>query len=59
MTNQPFMNTAHYGTVFSKDGHDIDDCVVTKFNNPHSFTGEDLASSSMVRSWSLYKLLAF
>ena len=34
MTNQPFMNTAHYGTVFSKDGHDIDDCVVTKFNNP-------------------------
>lgn len=34
-------NTAHYGTVFSKDGHDIDDCVVTKFNNPHSFTGED------------------
>ncbi len=34
-------HTAHYGTVLDSDGNDIDDCVVTTFLAPHSFTGED------------------
>jgi len=34
-------HTVHYGTVIAADGTDIDDCVVTIFKAPHSFTGED------------------
>lgn len=34
-------HTVHYGTVVAADGSEIDDCVVTLFKGPHSFTGED------------------
>lgn len=34
-------HTVHYGTVCASDGSDIDDCVVTVFRAPHSYTGED------------------
>ena len=34
-------HTVHYGTITAADGSDIDDCVVTVFKAPHSFTGED------------------
>lgn len=34
-------HTVHYGTITDADGSDIDDCVVTLFKAPHSFTGED------------------
>lgn len=34
-------HTAHYGTVLASDGSDLDDCVLTLFRGPHSFTGED------------------
>ncbi|MCQ2360267.1 MAG: tRNA uridine-5-carboxymethylaminomethyl(34) synthesis GTPase MnmE [Paludibacteraceae bacterium] len=34
-------HTVHYGTVTASDGSDIDDCVLTIFKAPHSYTGED------------------
>ncbi|MBO7367610.1 MAG: tRNA uridine-5-carboxymethylaminomethyl(34) synthesis GTPase MnmE [Paludibacteraceae bacterium] len=34
-------HTVHYGTVTIPEGSDIDDCVITVFRAPRSFTGED------------------
>lgn len=39
-------HTVHYGTVTNHDGFDIDDCVITIFRAPHSFTGEDTVEIS-------------
>ena len=34
-------NTLHYGEIKDKDGHTIDDVLVSVFRAPHSYTGED------------------
>ena len=34
-------NTLHYGEIKDKDGHTIDDVLVSVFRTPHSYTGED------------------
>lgn len=34
-------NTLHYGEIKDKDGHTIDDVLVSVFRGPHSYTGED------------------
>lgn len=34
-------NTLHYGEIKDKDGHAIDDVLVSVFRAPHSYTGED------------------
>lgn len=34
-------NTLHYGEIKDKDGHTIDDVLVSMFRAPHSYTGED------------------
>ena len=34
-------NTLHYGEIKDKDGHTIDDVLVSVFRSPHSYTGED------------------
>ena len=34
-------NTLHYGDIKDKDGHTIDDVLVSVFRAPHSYTGED------------------
>lgn len=34
-------NTFHYGEIKDKDGHTIDDVLVSVFRAPHSYTGED------------------
>lgn len=34
-------NTLHYGEIKNKDGHTIDDVLVSVFRAPHSYTGED------------------
>ena len=34
-------NTLHYGEIKDKDGHMIDDVLVSVFRAPHSYTGED------------------
>ena len=34
-------NTLHYGEIKGKDGHTIDDVLVSVFRAPHSYTGED------------------
>ena len=34
-------NTLHYGEIKDKDGHTIDDVLVSAFIAPHSYTGED------------------
>lgn len=34
-------NTLHYGEIKDKDGHAIDDVLVSVFRSPHSYTGED------------------
>ena len=34
-------NTLHYGEIKDKDGHTIDDVLVSVFRVPHSYTGED------------------
>ena len=34
-------NTLHYGGIKDKDGHTIDDVLVSVFRAPHSYTGED------------------
>ena len=34
-------NTLHYGVIKDKDGHTIDDVLVSVFRAPHSYTGED------------------
>ena len=34
-------NTHHYGEIKDKDGHTIDDVLVSVFRAPHSYTGED------------------
>ena len=34
-------NTIHYGEVKDKDGHTLDDVLVSVFRAPHSYTGED------------------
>ena len=34
-------NTLHYGEIKDKDGHSIDDVLVSVFRAPHSYTGED------------------
>lgn len=39
-------HTAHYGTFTDSNGLDIDDCVVTVFHAPNSFTGEDTVEIS-------------
>ena len=33
-------NTLHYGEIKDKDGHTIDDVLVSVFRAPHSYTGE-------------------
>ena len=38
-------NTIQYGKIFD-DGNLVDDVVVTKFENPHSYTGEDVIEIS-------------
>ncbi len=37
---------ARYGTVVHKDGTALDDCIITAFKSPKSFTGEDMAEIS-------------
>ena len=39
-------NTLHYGEIKDKDGHTIDDVLVSVFRAPHSYTGEDSAEIS-------------
>src|SRR5690348_6348129 len=40
-------HTAHYGRVVEPDtGEMIDECVLTLFWGPHSYTGEDVAELS-------------
>lgn len=39
-------HTAHLCTIAASDGTDIDDCVVTLFRAPRSFTGEDTVEIS-------------
>ncbi len=34
-------NTLHYGEIIDKEGHTIDDVLVSVFKAPHSYTGED------------------
>lgn len=34
-------STLHYGEIKDKDGHTIDDVLVSVFRAPHSYTGED------------------
>ena len=34
-------NTLHYGEIKDKDGHTIDNVLVSVFRAPHSYTGED------------------
>ena len=34
-------NTLYYGEIKDKDGHTIDDVLVSVFRAPHSYTGED------------------
>lgn len=34
-------NTLHYGEIINKEGHTIDDVLVSVFKAPHSYTGED------------------
>ena len=34
-------NILHYGEIKDKDGHTIDDVLVSVFRAPHSYTGED------------------
>ena len=34
-------NTLHYGEIKDKDGHTIDDVLVSVIRAPHSYTGED------------------
>ena len=34
-------NTLHYGEIKDKDGHTIDDVLVSVFRAPHIYTGED------------------
>ena len=34
-------NTLHYGQVIDREGHTIDDVLVSVFRAPHSYTGED------------------
>ena len=34
-------NTLHYGEIKDKNGHTIDDVLVSVFRAPHSYTGED------------------
>ncbi|MCI7767075.1 MAG: tRNA uridine-5-carboxymethylaminomethyl(34) synthesis GTPase MnmE [Oscillospiraceae bacterium] len=38
--------TCAYGRVFSKDGEELDDCILTVFRAPRSYTGEDAAEIS-------------
>ncbi len=38
--------TCAYGKVFSADGEEIDDCILTVFRAPRSYTGEDIAEIS-------------
>lgn len=36
----------HFGTVFMRDGRELDDVLVSIFRAPHSYTGEDCAEIS-------------
>lgn len=38
--------TCAYGKIFSKDGEELDDCILTVFRAPRSYTGEDTAEIS-------------
>ena len=38
--------TCAYGRVFDEEGKVLDDCVLTVFRAPHSYTGEDVAEIS-------------
>lgn len=39
-------NTLHYGEIIDKEGHTIDDVLVSVFKAPHSYTGEDSSEIS-------------
>ena len=38
--------TCAYGKIISKDGEELDDCILTVFRAPRSYTGEDVAEIS-------------
>ena len=38
--------TCAYGKIFSNDGEELDDCILTVFRAPRSYTGEDVAEIS-------------